>query len=164
MAVLPRSFYARDPETVARALLGQWLCYGNERRRINEVEAYPGTGDAAAHSARGITPRTKVIFGPPGFAYIYFIYGMHHCLNVVTEPEGTPGCVLIRGVDGIAGPGRLTRALGLSMAQNGLDLTQSELRVEAGGKVTSVLVTPRIGLRVAAELPLRFVARGSGIS
>src|SRR2546426_11873335 len=137
--ILPRSFYARHTIEVARDLLGKILVHGETAGRIVETEAYLGGDDLAAHSARGITNRTKVIFGPPGHAYVYFIYGMYECLNLVAEPEGKPGCVLIRAVEpicGIAtmvrrrpaartvedlasGPGKLTLAMGVTRAQNG---------------------------------------------
>src|SRR5690349_22616497 len=101
--ILPRSFYNRAAITVARQLLGKVLVHGPAAGMIVETEAYLGGDDLAAHSARGITNRTRVIFGPPGHAYVYFIYGMHECLNLVAEPEGKPGCVLIRAAEPVAG-------------------------------------------------------------
>src|SRR5262249_49152881 len=101
--VLGRSFYERPTVTVARDLLGKILIHGPVAGIIVETEAYLGGNDLAAHSARGITDRTRVIFGPPGHAYVYFIYGMHECLNLVCEPEGRPGCVLIRALEPVAG-------------------------------------------------------------
>ena len=100
-APLPRSFYARPAVEVAQDLLGKVIRHGPASARIVETEAYLGVDDAAAHSARGLTPRTKVIFGPPGHAYVYLIYGMHYCLNIVAEPEGVAGCVLVRAVEPI---------------------------------------------------------------
>jgi DNA-3-methyladenine glycosylase len=154
--------------------------------RIVEVEAYLGMDDLAAHSARGITPRTRVIFGPPGHAYVYFIYGMYECLNLVAEPEGQAGCVLIRAleptrglslmrarrpaakrdVDLMNGPGKLTLAMGIRRSEhNGCDLTAkgSPIIVEerAGPLVGELLVTPRIGISVSADLPLRFFVKDS---
>src|SRR5580700_465615 len=121
-APLSHAFYARPTVEVARDLLGTVIRHGAASARIVETEAYLGTDDAAAHSARGPTPRTSVIFGPPGRAYVYLIYGMHYCLNVVAEPEGVAGCVLIRAAEPIAdvihasnGPGKLTRALGITL-------------------------------------------------
>src|SRR5579859_2767345 len=142
--ILPRSFYERPTVTVARELLGKVLVHGETSGKIVETEAYLGGDDLAAHSARGITDRTRVIFGPPGHAYVYFIYGMYECLNLVAEPPGSPGCVLIRALEpagGIeimqrrrpkartlrdlaSGPGRLTLALGITRAQNGADVTR----------------------------------------
>src|SRR4029077_1699966 len=99
VARLPRSFYARGTVEVARDLLGKVIRHGPVSARIVETEAYLGVDDAAAHSARGPTPRTKVIFGPAGHAYVYLIYGMHYCLNIVAEQEGVAGCVLIRAIE-----------------------------------------------------------------
>lgn len=160
LRVLPRSFYTRPTIVVARALLGQWLVHGALRGRITEVEAYLPFVDPAAHAHRGMTPRTRVLFGAPGHAYVYLIYGMYHCLNVVAEPEGTPGCVLIRAVDGIGGgPGKLTRAMGITLEQYGADLVRGPLRILAAPPVDEIDVTPRIGMKVAVDAPLRFVAR-----
>src|ERR1051325_11064715 len=101
--VLGRSFYKRPTVEVSRALLGKVLVHGETAGRIVETEAYLGGDDLASHSARGVTPRTKLIFGPPGHAYVYFIYGMYECLNLVAEPEGSPGCVLVRALEPAAG-------------------------------------------------------------
>lgn len=158
--ILPRSFYARPTIDVAKALLGCWLVYGPHRGRILETEAYLPSGDEAAHSFRGRTARTNVIFGPPGYAYVYFIYGMYECLNVVAEPEGIPGCVLIRSVEGYGnGPGKLTRAMGITRALYGADLTRGPLVIQKGEPVTNIQITPRIGIRRSADHPLRFLVR-----
>src|ERR1700722_10936359 len=102
--ILARSFYNRPTVEVARDLLGKILVHGKTAGRIVETEAYLGGGDdLAAHSARGVTPRTRVIFGPPGHAYVYFIYGMYECLNIVCEPVGQAGCVLIRALEPVGG-------------------------------------------------------------
>lgn len=176
-ATLTRAFYRRPTIEVARDLLGKILVHGETTGRIVEVEAYLGVGDLAAHSARGLTPRTRVIFGPPGCAYVYLIYGMYECLNVVSEPDGTPGCVLIRALEpfeGIetmrerrgrqhdltGGPGKLTRALAITRAHNGQDLTRGSLRIlDAPVPIEPILVTPRIGITQSADLPLRFLLR-----
>src|SRR6185369_7031385 len=138
MQKLPRAFYDRDTRLVARELLGQWLVHhanGIERiGRIVETEAYLGPHDLAAHSARGRTARTEVMFGPPGHAYVYLIYGVHHCMNVVTEPEGKAAAVLIRalepvqGIEGSTkGPGLLCRALAINRSHSGQDLVGDDL-------------------------------------
>lgn len=175
MTRLPRAFYERDAATVARALLGQRLARVLDGQRVGglicETEAYGGADDQASHAYRR-TPRSAIMYGPPGYAYVYFIYGMHFCLNAVTEADGQPGAVLIRAIapdEGITimrtrrsriavrgdrgltdGPGKLCHALGIARAQNGIDLTASaELCVEAGGVVADdhVEITPRIGVR-----------------
>ena len=167
---LPRSFYARPAVDVARDLLGKIIRHGATAARIVETEAYLGTDDAAAHSARGPTPRTRVIFGPPGRAYVYLIYGMHYCLNVVTEPAGVAGCVLIRAVEPVTGvvhmsngPGKLTRALGITLEHYGADLTKGPLTIHAptAQEKFDIATSPRIGIKKAADLPLRFFIRGN---
>ena len=181
--ILPRAFYARPTVEVARGLLGKWIVHGETAGRIVEVEAYLGQDDAAAHSAAGMTARTRVIFGPPGHAYVYLSYGMHECLNIVGEAEGVAGCVLIRALEPVAGvaemrerraaaksdrelasgPGRLTRALGITRAHYGADLTQGVLTVREPPRpdAFAIDVSRRIGISKAAELPLRFTIRGS---
>jgi DNA-3-methyladenine glycosylase len=185
--ILPRSFYARPTIEVARGLLGKILVHGKTSGRIVETEAYlaryEGGVDLAAHAARGITARTRVIFGPPGHAYVYFIYGMYECLNLVAEPEGIPGSVLIRALEPVAGirtmqrrrpaahtihdltsgPGRLTLALGITRAQNGADVTRGKLtvRTPAEEQGFEIEVTPRIGIRHCADWPLRFAIQGN---
>ncbi len=181
--ILPRSFYARDAVEVARDLLGKILVHGRTSGRIVETEAYLGGDDLAAHSARGITARTRVIFGPPGHAYVYFIYGMYECLNLVAERVGSPGCVLIRALEPVAGieamqrrrptarkihdltsgPGRLTLALGVTRAQNGVDVTRGSLTVRTAPVEDpfEIEVTPRIGIRQCADWPLRFIIKGN---
>ena len=181
--ILPRNFYGRATVTVARELLGKVLVHGPTAGVIVETEAYLGGDDLAAHSARGITPRTRVIFGPPGHAYVYFIYGMYECLNLVAEATGKPGCVLVRALEPLtgielmrqrrpaakrmedlaSGPGKLTLAMGITRAQNGADVTRGALvvREPAEAKKLQIAVTPRIGIRECADWPLRFLVRGN---
>jgi DNA-3-methyladenine glycosylase len=184
--LLPRSFYLDSPEVVARNLLGKLITrdLNGERLtgRITEIEAYLGLSDPASHSFIGKTARNAVLFGPPGFSYVYFIYGMHYCLNFSCEPEGEPGGVLIRALQPIAGletmarlrglsvptkpkllcsgPGRLCQAMGITLTENGLDVTRakSPLRVlDDGFRPASISVTPRIGISKAVDMPLRFL-------
>ena len=155
---------------VARELLGKILCFEDAAGRIVETEAYLSEDDGAAHSARGITPRTQIIFGAPGHAYVYFIYGMYDCLNIVCEPEGIAGCVLIRalepvtGLKGLAnGPGKLTRAMGINRTQNGVDVTKGPITIHApeGREKFEIATSPRIGITKSADLPLRFFIKGN---
>jgi DNA-3-methyladenine glycosylase len=174
LARLSRNDFARSTLRVARRLLGCTLCHRLSgevlRGRIVEVEVY--TDDAASHSANGKrTPRNRLMFGPAGFAYVYFTYGMHHCFNVVTEQEGRPGAVLVRGLDGVAraaGPALACKALHLTLRDNGRDLvTDPDLWIEPGWRKRSerIVRTTRIGIRHAADLPLRFYLLGSsGVS
>jgi DNA-3-methyladenine glycosylase len=159
--------------------LGKILVHGSTAGRIVEVEAYLGTSDRAAHSWRGLTDRTRVIFGPPGHAYVYFIYGMYECLNFVCEPEGQAGCVLIRALEPLAGlatmrrrrpaahrtedlasgPGKLTLAMGITRKLNGADLVTGPLQLLKPRHESpfEVQTTPRIGITHCADWPLRFV-------
>ena len=236
MRALSRSFFLDDPGEVARALLGKLLVRRFEGEllagRIVETEAYYGADDAAAHAAAGRTARTEVLFGPPGHAYVYFIYGMHTCLNISCEPEGKAGCILLRALEPViglatmarlrglnieqtsgikpamltSGPGRLCQAMGITRAlDNGVDvisdgvnadeiallkefamrtvtdplpgfanMQQPELRFARPGGSQNALhvfddgyvpgeigVTPRIGISKSAEMPARFIVRGS---
>lgn len=182
MIPLKRSFYARPTVEVSRALLGKIISYGKCSGRIVETEAYLGAGDLAAHSANGPTARNRVIFGPPGHAYVYFIYGMYECLNLVAEPAGVAGCVLIRALEPVAGiaemqrrrptarriedlangPGKLTRALGIKLKENGADVTRGPLLVSEGdGAAFEIGVSTRIGISKSADLPLRFFVKGN---
>ncbi len=182
--ILPPAFYERPTVEVARGLLGKILVHGNTAGMIVEVEAYLGLADLAAHASRGITDRTRVLFGPPGRAYVYFIYGMYECLNLVAEPDGTPGCVLIRALEPLAGvsimhrrrptarsledlasgPGKLTRAMGITRRLYGADVTRPgpftvrRWQHEPGLEIVS---TPRIGIRHCTDWPLRFLVGGN---
>ena len=199
---LDRAFFSRDPRRVARELLGKVLVREKvrERRdhppgkklltaRIVEVEAYLGAEDPAAHAAAGNTARTAVLFGPPGHAYVYFIYGNHYCLNVSCEPEGRAGSVLIRALEPLSGieemaqargteihgakdllkltsgPGRLAQAFAITRARdNGCDLTSAASRLwigEDGYRAQAIGTTPRIGITKAADKPLRYIFAGN---
>jgi DNA-3-methyladenine glycosylase len=169
-APLPRTFADADADDVARALLGQVLVHvvrGKPRvGRIVETEAYLGPHDLACHSAKGRTARTEVMFGPPGHAYVFLVYGMHHCVNVVT---GRGAAVLLRAVEPVEGlgalrtdgPGRLTKALGITLRQNALPLDEAPLFLARGDDVPARRIArgPRIGVDYAgawAKKPLRF--------
>ncbi len=181
--VLPREFYARDTEIVARELLGAVLeCRSKDgvaAGRIVETEAYVGEHDLACHAAAGRTGRTAPLYGPPGIAYVYFIYGMHWCFNAVTRLEDHPSAVLVRAVepvDGLAlmrrrrprakrdaeltnGPGKLCLALGIDGAFTWHPLQRPPLVIRRGDEVADadVSVTPRIGISRSAEWPLRWI-------
>jgi DNA-3-methyladenine glycosylase len=190
---LSREFYDRDPRRVSRELLGKVLVRRERRQvlaaRIVEVEAYLGEDDPAAHSFAGRTLRNAVLFGPPGYAYIYFIYGNHYCLNVSCLPDGVAGGILFRALEPLvgmeqmalsrnvsissvrdlrkltSGPGRLAEAFGITRERdNGKDLAspRSDLFIaDDGYRVRRVLTTPRIGITKAAGLPLRYLIAGN---
>lgn len=192
---IPRAFFTRPPETVAPQLLGKLLARltpsGWLAGRIVELEAYLGPHsqppDPASHSFRGPTPRNAVMFGPPGYAYVYFIYGMYFCMNVTCEPEGKAGCILVRALEPVlgrevmavnrrlpattpdrrltAGPGLLCQALAITRPEhNGLNLLlpQSPLQLLHDGSIPAAIdITTRIGIRHAANLPLRFSIAGN---
>lgn len=174
---LQRAFYHRDTVEVAHDLLGKHLVHrvdGLERvGRIVEVEAYLGPHDLAAHSSKGLTDRTRIMFGPPGHAYVYLIYGMHSCMNVVTQAKGHASAVLLRALEPVAnvelrtqGPGLLCKAMGIDRAQNGLDLTGTELfiRGDANAPRVAIVKRPRIGVDYAghwARRLLRFYEKGN---
>lgn len=206
MRPLPRSFFARDADRVARDLLGALLVHdaaaGRTAGRIVETEAYfgpPGAnptlarrrapwaawvrrnGDPAAHSFPGLTQRNRIMFGAPGHAYVYLIYGINECLNVSTGEEGDPQAVLLRALEpaeGLAvmarrrgtddaarlarGPGNLAKAMGVTRAHNGADMTKGPLWFARGERRAAVVAGPRVGVTKAADLPLRFWERGNG--
>ena len=176
MLKLPRSFYDRNTVSVAKELLGKHLVHvanGLERiGRIVEVEAYLGPQDLAAHSSKGLTPRTKIMFGPPGHAYVYFIYGMYYCMNVVTEREGHASAVLIRAVEPIKnidgrtqGPGLICKAMEIDKRLNGHDLLSENFYVAAGyHEAFKIVKRPRIGVAYAkhwAKRHLRFYIKNN---
>jgi DNA-3-methyladenine glycosylase len=190
---IDRAFFARSPRRVARELLGKILVRDRGRlrlaARIVEVEAYLGENDPAAHAAAGNTARNSVLFGPPGYAYVYFIYGNHYCLNVSCEREGKAGSVLFRALEPLSGieemagarrivlqtprdlpklttgPGRLAQAFSITRAQdNGRDLASPDSGLwigQDGFLPRSVRITPRIGIHKAADQLLRYVLAGS---
>jgi DNA-3-methyladenine glycosylase len=191
---LSAEFYVRDPRIVARELLGKVLVrqFGSEPMagRIVEVEAYLGANDAAAHAAAGLTPRNRVLFGPPGRSYVYFIYGNYYCLNVSCLPDGIAGGILFRALEPLAGldamsrnrsltgelterrkrllttgPGRLCEALDITRARdNDLDMTTSASGIwigDDGQRPQHIAVTRRIGITKAADHPLRYIIAGN---
>jgi len=190
-SALDRSFYDRDPRLVGPDLLGKILVRRQGRKllagRIVEVEAYLGADDPAAHACSGKTQRNAVLFGPPGYAYVYFIYGNHYCLNVSCLPYGIPGGILFRAVEPLqgipemfklrgierssdlrrltSGPGRMAAAFGITRERdNGKDLTdaRSDLYMaDDGTPAPEVLITKRIGITKAAEMPLRYIVAGN---
>jgi DNA-3-methyladenine glycosylase len=191
LRALPRNFYDRDPRLVGPELLGKILVRRDGRKlltgRIVEVEAYLGSEDPAAHASIGKTRRNAVLFGPPGYAYVYFIYGNHYCLNVSCLPDGVPGGILFRAVEPIQGieamfklrgidessdlrrltrgPGRLAAAFGITRDRdNGKDLadSRSDLYIaDDGSTPPEMLITKRIGITKAADMPLRYVVPGN---
>jgi DNA-3-methyladenine glycosylase len=174
---LPRSFYTQRTLTVARALIGMHLVHEHRGRRsigrIVETEAYQGPQDLAAHSARGQTARNAVMFGPGGFAYVYLIYGMWDCVNVVTRDHGIPHAVLIRALEPIAnvddktwGPGLLCKAMRIDRKLNGADLTSGPLWIEQPVNRPRCVIAraPRVGIDYAGDWvhkPWRFFDRDS---
>lgn len=172
MAKLNRSFYDRDTVTVARELLGKCLVHGDRVGRIVEVEAYVGAHDKASHSCRGLTARNATMFGPPGHAYVYLIYGMYWCMNVVTEGLGHASAVLIRAVEPVGGiktrtqgPGLLCRAMGIDRHLNGRDLLSADFYITDDLPARFRIVKrPRIGVDYAgswARRHLRFYIAGN---
>jgi DNA-3-methyladenine glycosylase len=189
--VVSSAFYNRDPRRVGPELLGKLLVRRERGKalagRIVEVEAYLGAEDPAAHAYAGRTPRNAVLFGPPGYAYVYFIYGNHYCLNVSCLPDGIPGGILFRAlepVEGInrmlrqrgiedptdlrrltSGPGRLAEAFGITRQRdNGKNLSdpKSDLFIaDDGSPPPRVVITERIGIRRATEMPLRYIVAGN---
>jgi len=185
--ILDASFFDRETVAVARDLLGKVLVREVDGRRLwgrlVEVEAYLGPDDLASHSAGGRrSPRNEVMYGAAGHAYVYFTYGMHHCLNVTAEVPGTAGAVLLRALEPLtgveimrargdqgpearllSGPGKIGRAFGLTLADNGRDFTRGPLGLSAGSPVPDrkVARSPRIGITRAVDLPYRFTVIGS---
>ncbi|MBA3742013.1 DNA-3-methyladenine glycosylase [Sporichthya sp.] len=175
---LPRSFFERPVLEVAPDLLGAVFVLGPVAVRLTEVEAYDGANDPASHAYRGLTPRTTVMFGPPGHLYVYFTYGMHHCANLVCGPDGTASAVLLRAGEVMAGleqarshrpgvvkdtalargPANLVRALGLGPEHNGVDVVGGgPVRIRAGTTERGEIRTgPRVGVSTGSTRPWRF--------
>jgi DNA-3-methyladenine glycosylase len=184
-SVLPRAFYARPALTVTQDLLGKIvvrvLPEGEVSGRIVEVEAYLGQSDPASHAFRGLTTRNRVMFGPPGHAYVYFTYGMHYCLNVVAEPEGTAGASLIRGLQPLEGidimqarrgerpeielcngPAKLCQAMGITREDDGADLEGLFLRLENDEAPQGEIgASARIGVSAGKEMKWRYFLKDS---
>ncbi len=182
---LPRQFYERATLQVAKEILGKHLVFHHPRgklsARIVEVEAYIGSSDPACHASRGKTPRNSVMFGPGGFSYIYFIYGMYHCLNCITEPKPKPAAILIRAAEPdegleimryhspgqkpsalLCGPGKLCRSFGLTIDHSGLDLTKNTLYLEERAKnKIKIERTTRVGINLGADKLWRFYDKQS---
>lgn len=182
---LPRGFYRRECLTVARELLNKHLVVGERVGRIVEVEAYAGADDPGSHAFRGRTPRNGIMFGPPGFLYVYFTYGMHWCANAVCDVEGTPSAVLLRALHPISGleamrtarprarrdtdlcsgPAKLCQALGITGEQNGADLIAGDGDVWIADGGTPPPRSPgrssRIGLSAGQDLPWRWFVKGN---
>lgn len=162
---LGREFFAQNSTEVARHLLGQILVFENHRGIITETESYRGFDDPASHAFRGATKRAKIMFGTPGLSYVYFIYGMYHCFNIVTEEKGCPSAVLIRGLklltppyNVLNGPGKICRDLQITREHNGIDLvTQENFYVEKGERIEEFKSTPRIGIKVGIDKLWRFI-------
>jgi DNA-3-methyladenine glycosylase len=177
MRKLPRSFYDRETTLVAKELLGKLLVHTEDKvervGRIVETEAYLGPHDLAAHSARGMTERNKVMFGPPGHAYVYFIYGMYHCMNVVTELQGHASAVLLRALEPVQnlegrtqGPGLLCRAMRINRQFNAHDLLSDDFYIAAPPRNEPAVIVkrPRVGVDYArhwAKRHLRFYIKGN---
>ena len=190
MTRLGHDFYQQPTLQMARDLLGKRLVRVLDGQRLSglivETEAYIGEADRACHASQGRTPRTEVMYGPPGHAYVYFIYGMHHCFNVVTEEEGFPAAVLIRALEPLEGlewmrrhrpgrpddqltngPGKLCAALAIDRTLNGVDLCTSKVFFIEGGRTIAdeeIAISPRIGIKsdeVARSRPWRFYIKGN---
>jgi len=169
MSKLNRQFFMQDTLTVAKSLIGSILVFNNYQGIITETEAYIGENDPACHAAKGRTKRTEVMYGPAGFSYVYLIYGMYYCLNIVTEQLNFPAAVLIRGIQlinsehnlNLDGPGKLCKYLGINKNYNNIDLIKSKnfyvkTNPKSKNNLYKITATPRIGIKVGTELLWRF--------
>ncbi|TSJ80870.1 MAG: DNA-3-methyladenine glycosylase [Candidatus Cardinium sp.] len=163
--ILNRAFFAQDTNTVSIHLIGKLLCFHNFQGIITETESYIGADDPACHAAKGMTKRTKVMFGSAGFSYVYFIYGRYYCLNIVTEALNFPAATLIRGIQLIHppytyldGPGKLCQFLGINVAHNAINVTESNaLYIKDIGCALAYTSTPRIGISKGLDKMWRYV-------
>ena len=178
--IVGEKFFNQPTIDLARALLGKYLVFGDLRGKIVETEAYLSRDDPGCHASRGLTPRNAPMFGPAGHTYVYFIYGMYYCLNVVSGKTGEGEAVLIRALEpeqGIevmqkrrktnkienlcSGPGRLCQAFGITKEQNNLSLLTGELQIHNSREKPEIEISKRVGLSVAQNLELRFFVRGN---
>lgn len=155
MKVLGRQFYLTPATEAAKQICGKILCVKQtdgtvSRRRITETECYYGEEDTACHAHHGRTQRTAIMYSQGGVAYVYLCYGMHNMLNIVTGPEGHPEAVLVRGIEGFSGPGRVTKAMGIDRSFNGKPFTD-DIWLEDDGFTPKLTATPRIGIQYASE-------------
>lgn len=163
--ILTRAFFLQDTNTVSTNLIGKLLCFHNFQGIITETESYIGVDDPACHAARGITKRTKIMFGLAGFSYVYFIYGKYYCLNVVTEALNFPAATLIRGIKLVHppytyldGPGKLCQCLGINLTHNAIDMTLSKaFYIKDIGYQLSYKSTPRVGISKGVDKTWRYV-------
>jgi DNA-3-methyladenine glycosylase len=177
---LGKKFFSKPTIELAKALLGKHLVHGDLRGKIVETEAYLYRGDPGCHASRGLTPRNVPMFGPAGHTYVYFIYGMYHCLNIVSGKIGEGEAVLIRALEPVSGieimqkrrktlnienlcngPGKLTQAFGITKKHNNLSLLDGDLSIENSRKKPEIVTDRRIGLSAGKELELRFYIKGN---
>lgn len=159
---LSEDFFNRPTVEVAKDLLGKSLIFGNFKGIITETEAYRGLDDEASHAYRGPTTRAAIMFGEPGYSYVYLIYGIHHCLNIVTEEKGRPGAVLIRGLQlpslTLNGPGKICRYLGITRQHSGINIvSHPHFYLTNGIDSFTYQTTPRIGIKKATDKLWRFM-------
>jgi DNA-3-methyladenine glycosylase len=159
---LSQKFYNRHVVEVAQDLIGKTLVFGKHQGIITETEAYRGSDDEASHAFKGPTPRSEIMFGPSGYSYVYLIYGMYYCLNIVTEPLGNPSAVLIRGLQlpdiHLNGPGKICKHLGITKIHHGINLINHHSFYVTGKNITPYQATPRIGIKKGIDKLWRFVA------
>lgn len=163
MSRLTYDFYNRNVVEVAKDLLGKKFIFNNQIGIITETEAYRASDDKASHAYRGVTPRNSIMFGPAGHIYVYMIYGMYYCINIVTEEVGQASAVLIRGLKlptmHLNGPGKICRHFGITKQEYGINIITSEcLYLQEGISFNNIITTPRIGINRAKEKLWRFIA------